>query len=213
MIEALGRQIMEPAPGAGRAVGYTAGVVAGVNPLTVTLEGSGIAVPASSFAGRLWIGAVVGCLWDANVLRIIGCVEKYPAWTTARSIVAGITQGTGVFPTFSVTRDMFRTVGSQCEWNFAYTGVAGVAGTNGQTLQLNLPLANALNAAAPDIDGLVLIYDPNGSGFRYNVMSERGPDANTVQFGHSTGQAGAWSYASFTTSWQIRGVIRFQWKA
>jgi hypothetical protein len=210
-LASLARGITDPvAPG----VRYVSGVVAAVNPLTVTVSAS-TAVPAVSLCGSLAVGMVVGCVWDGPVLTVVGHVNSKPAWTTTRAVVAGITQGTGIFPGFTTSRDMYRYNGSQVEWKFHYTGNGSPAGTSGQPLQLNLPVANALNAQPTDVDGLVLIYNPGGSGVRYNTMPERGPDAFTVYFGADGGTGdvfGTNPSVSFTTNWQIRGTIRYEWE-
>jgi hypothetical protein len=91
MIEALGRQIMDSG-GQGRSVGYTTGVVAGVNPLTVTLEGSGIAVPASQVVSPgAVVGQTVACLWDGPRLVVIGETRDatLDQWTQYNFVVTG----------------------------------------------------------------------------------------------------------------------------
>lgn len=173
--------------------------------------------PSSPFNGQLIFETDTQRLMMYHVVAVDWIAVKYfgPFSSGSRGITAGLTQGGGVFPTFSVSRDEYRLEGSECTWVFHYVGTAGVAGTAGQALLANLPFANARNAQPTDIDGLVLIYNPAGSGRRYNVMPERGTDANTVQFGVESGTGstfGAFPNVSFTTSWQIRGTIRYRWR-
>lgn len=86
---------------------YVTGVVADDAPLTVTLNASGVSVPAGAvISGALPVGAAVACIWDGPSLVVIGRLESAAAaWATVTFNGGWSNFSTGTFGSAAYRRD------------------------------------------------------------------------------------------------------------